>query len=122
MSVRPLWLGALVLFFLAMVIGGAVPGEAEQLSARFGDKLLHVLAYGFMTMLGFAAVNAPPLHRTAITVGGIALLGLADEAIQSFLPYRNASLIDWCFDIGTAATVSLLLLRARFSPDLDSHA
>lgn len=122
MSVRPFWLCALALFFLTMVIYGALPGEADLLSAHFGDKLLHVLAYGVMTLLCFAAVSAPPLHRAAVTLGIIALLGLADESIQSLLPYRNASIIDWCFDIATAAIVSLLLLRARLSPDLDPHA
>ncbi len=122
MSFRPFWLSLLALFFLLMVAGGAAPGQAELLSARFGDKLLHVLAYALLTVLCFAAVSAPPLHRAALTLGGIALLGLADEAIQSLLPYRNASLTDWCFDIGTALLVSLLLLRARPSTDPDTHA
>ncbi len=122
MSVRPFWLSLLALFFLLMVGAGAVPGQADLLSARVGDKLLHILAYGLMTLLCFAAVAAPPLHRAAVTLGTIALLGLADEAIQSLLPYRNASLIDWCFDIGTATLVSLLLLRTRPSTDPDIHA
>ena len=122
MGVRPLWLAALALFFVAMVAGGALPGQADLLSARYGDKLLHVLAYAFMTLLGYAAVVAPPLHRAAATVGGIALLGLADESIQSLLPYRNASAADWCFDVGTAALVTLLLTRARLTPDPDTHA
>ncbi len=122
MGVRPVWLAALALFFAAMVAGGALPGQADLLSAHFGDKLLHVLAYAFMTLLGFAAVAAPPLHRAAATLGGIALLGLADEAIQSLLPYRNASIADWCFDVGTAALVTLMLIRARLTPDPDTHA
>ncbi len=122
MSVRPFWLALLVLFFMLVVVGGAVPGQAHRLSAQFGDKLLHVLAYTGLTLLCFACVSAPPLHRTAVTLGGVALLGLADEAIQSLLPYRNASLADWCFDIGTATLVSLLLLRASPSTDPDTHA
>ncbi len=122
MTVRPLWVGALALFFLLMVAGGSLPGEADMLSARFGDKLLHMLAYGFMTVLCFFAVIAPPLHRIAVTIGVIALLGLADEAIQSLLPYRNASLLDWCFDIGIAMLVTLLLSRPRLSTDPDPHA
>ncbi len=122
MGVRPLWLALLVLFFSAMVAGGTLPGQADLLSVRYGDKLLHVLAYAFMTLLGYAAIAAPPLHRAAATVGGIALLGLADESIQSLLPYRNASVVDWCFDIGTAALVTLMLTRASLTPDPDTHA
>ncbi len=122
MSVRPAWLAALALFFAAMVAFGSLPGRADLLSAHFGDRLLHVLAYAFMTLLVFAAIAAPPLHRAAVTVGGIALLGLADEAIQSLLPYRKASVVDWCFDIGTAALVTLMLMRARLTPDPDTHA
>ncbi len=122
MSVRPLWLGLLASFFVLMVAAGSVPGQADLLSARFGDKLLHVLAYTAMTLLCFAAVSAPPLHRAAITLGSIALLGLADEAIQSLLPYRNASLVDWCFDVATASLVLLLLLRSGPSTHSDTHA
>lgn len=122
MNVRPFWLALLTVFFTLMVTAGAVPGRAALMSAQLGDKLLHVLAYAVLTLLCFAAVSAPPLHRAAVTLGGIALLGLADEAIQSLLPYRNASIVDWCFDIGTAALVSLLLLRARLSTDSNTHA
>jgi VanZ family protein len=27
------------------------------------------------------------------------LLGLIDESIQATLPYRTASVMDWCFDL-----------------------
>lgn len=122
MRVRPLWLAGLALFFVAMVALGALPDQASQLSTRIGDKLLHVLAYAFMTLLCFAAVVAPRLHRAAVTLGMIALLGLADESIQSLLPYRNASFTDWCFDIGTATLVALLLSHASPSLKPDPNA
>ena len=123
MSVRMRWLALLAGFFLLMISIGSVPGEANALSDRFGDKLLHTLAYGFMAMLCFHALVAKPLPRALMTIAAIALLGLIDEGIQSLLPYRNASLADWCFDIGSAATVAaLLLLFDRLTTATESHA
>lgn len=122
MALRPARIGVLALFFISMVAIGALPDQANQLSARFGDKLLHVAAYAIMTALCFAAIVAPRLHRVVATIVTMALLGLADESIQSLLPYRNASLTDWCFDVLTATLVSLLLTRSWPSLDPDPHA
>lgn len=123
MAWRPRLLAVLLVFFACMVGIGAVPGEAESLSARFGDKLLHVLAYGLMSALCFHIPRAGLGARIGFTLGMIALLGLADEAIQSLLPYRNASLTDWWFDIGSAAIVaSVLALLYRSNSSLESHA
>ncbi len=103
------WLFALVGFFLLMVILGSIPGEARALSDQYGDKLLHTLAYGFMALLCHRALQAPRMLRGLLTVGVIALLGLLDESLQSLLPYRNASVLDWCFDIGAATLMAVLL-------------
>ena len=90
---------------------------------RYGDKLLHTLAYGFMAMLCFQALVAKPWLRALLTVAAIALLGMIDEAIQSLLPYRNASLADWCFDIGSAVIVAAaLLLYDSLTTHTESHA
>ena len=123
MTLRTRWLALLAGFFLLMVGLGSIPGEANALSDRYGDKLLHTLAYGFMAGLCFRALVATPLLRALLTVVAIALLGMIDEAIQSLLPYRNASLADWCFDIGSAAIVAaLLLLLDRLTTPTESHA
>ncbi len=123
MAWRPRLLVALLLFFALMVGIGAIPGEAESLSSRFGDKLLHTLAYGLMAAICFHIPRTRNATRVGFTLGMIALLGLADEAIQSLLPYRNASLADWWFDIGTAAIVaSALALLSRINPPMESHA
>ncbi len=123
MTVRARWLALLAIFFLLMIGIGSVPGEATALSDRFGDKLLHMLAYGLMAALCFRALVAKPLPRALLTVVAIALLGSIDEAIQSLLPYRNASLADWCFDIGSAVVVAaFLLLFDSLTTPTDSHA
>ena len=123
MSLRARWLASLAGFFLLMIGIGSIPGEANSLSDRFGDKWLHTLAYGFMSLLCFHALVARPLMRVLFTVATIALLGIIDESIQSFLPYRNASITDWCFDIGSAAIVATtLMLLDRLTSSTESHA
>ena len=103
----PLYL--LLLFFVIMISIGSVPGQATHLSAHVGDKLLHFMAYGLMTMLSFHSISGSRIIRILFSLLLIASLGLIDEGIQYFLPYRNASLTDWCFDIAAAVVVTFFL-------------
>ena len=105
MRLRPLWMCLLLVFFIAMLAVGSIPGNANTLSDRFGDKLLHLLAYGFMAALCFQSLRGQRINRSLISLLIIALFGLIDELVQSLLPYRNASLLDWCFDIAAGITV-----------------
>jgi VanZ family protein len=103
----------LLAFFSTMVVLGSIPGNANALSDRFGDKLLHLLAYGFMAALCFHALRGRRLTQSLISLLIIALFGLIDELLQSLLPYRNASLLDWCFDIAAAmAAITFMNLLA----------
>ena len=114
MQLRPVWMGMLLAFFSIMLALGAIPGNANALSDRFGDKLLHLLAYGFMAALCFQSVRGRRITQSLLSLLIIALLGLIDELVQSLLPYRNASLLDWCFDIAAAMTV--IIFMNFFSP------
>ena len=105
MRLRPLWMCLLLVFFIAMLAVGSIPGNANTLSDRFGDKLLHLLAYGFMAALCFHSLRGRLINQSLISLLIIALFGLIDELVQSLLPYRNASLLDWCFDIAAGITV-----------------
>ena len=109
MALRPAWLTMLLIFFGTMVALGAIPGNANALSARMGDKTLHLLAYGFMSFLCFRSIKGSRCEQSVISLLIMALLGLLDESLQSLLPYRNASLVDWCFDMAAAGTVIVLL-------------
>jgi VanZ family protein len=104
----------LLTFFIIMLAAGAIPGSANALSDRFGDKLLHLLAYGFMAALCFQSLRGRRLIQSITSLLIIALLGLIDELVQSLLPYRNASLIDWCFDI--AAAIAVITFMNLFAP------
>ena len=104
------WFWAASGFFILLIVLGSLPGTADALSQRYGDKLLHTLAYSVMALLYFFSYAGDKLPRSLVTVGTIALLGALDETVQSFLPYRNASLTDWCFDIAAALLVVGLLV------------
>ena len=106
---RPLPFYLLLLFFVIMISAGSVSGQATHLSAHFGDKLLHFLAYGLMSILSFQSIIGSRIARILFSLLLIASLGLIDESIQYFLPYRNASLTDWCFDIAAAVVVTFFL-------------
>jgi VanZ family protein len=67
------------------------------------------MAYGLMTMLSFHSISGSRIIRILFSLLLIASLGLIDEGIQYFLPYRNASLTDWCFDIAAAVVVTFFL-------------
>jgi VanZ family protein len=118
---RP-WGLALLSFYIGMLALGSLPGQAEALSAQAGDKLLHGLAYGFMTVLGFHAVLVRRQSKWLATLLLIAVLGLVDEALQILLPYRSASWLDWLSDVAAALVVliALSLFHSHFDPD--SHA
>lgn len=99
MRIRLRWSVALLSFFTLMIALGAIPGQADALSARFGDKTLHLIAYVVLSILCYHSWITSKQRRVILTIAVIALLGLIDESIQATLPYRTASVIDWCFDL-----------------------
>jgi len=107
---------AALIFFTLMVAIGAIPGEAKILSDAAGDKLLHFSAYAFLSCLVYSGLTGSPVSRALRTQLAIVLLGGLDEAIQTFMPYRNANVTDWAFDIAAAlltTTAMALLTRTR---------
>ncbi len=102
MPLRPAPFAALLVLFSAIVLVGVLPGQAEALSSHVGDKPLHVLAYAALSVLAHQSLSAPRTARALASLLIVSMLGLLDESLQSLLPYRNASLADWCFDIVAA--------------------
>ncbi len=92
-----------------MISVGLIPGKANALSTHVNDKLLHFSTYAVMTVLAFFSINAPTSSRIMVSLALIGILGLIDETIQYFLPYRNASIADSCFDVVAAVVVTCLL-------------
>jgi len=123
MAIRSRYLAVLLIFFALMIGLGSLPGQADALSARFGDKLLHLIAYVCCSVLCYRVWIAPRRQRILLTVAMVALLGLIDEGIQAALPYRNASFVDWCFDLLAALiAISGLWLQESFFPLQNTHA
>jgi VanZ family protein len=96
------------LLFLLMIAIGSIPGKAEALSAATHDKFLHFCAYFTLSVLLYAGLGGAPLRRMLGTLLFIGILGLTDETIQYFLPYRNSETMDWLFNM-MAASLSVAL-------------
>lgn len=114
-------------FFLLMTGIGAIPGEARHLSDMVDDRVLHFTAYVVLSCLIYGAVAGNTAHRALRTLVLTILLGLLDESIQSFMPYRVADLGDLGYDVlaalfGISAMIFLDLVRAKRRIDRISHA
>lgn len=80
-----------------------------------GDKLHHLLGYGLLGALLYAALwaNAPRLRYAGVTVIVIGMLyGAADESLQPLVG-RAAEFADWVADVAgvTLAVVSVGWMR-----------
>lgn len=123
MAIRLRYVAFLLIFFALMILMGSLPGQADTLSAQFGDKPLHLMAYICLSVLCYRAWIAPRRQRILLTIVMIALLGLIDEGIQATLPYRNASVVDWCVDLLAALiTVSGFSLQESLYSTQNPHA
>jgi hypothetical protein len=102
-------LGSAILFYLAIVVAGNIPGARADIGQYAPGVVLHSSAYAVLTFLCFLGSTGSPATRAVKAVLAIALMGAGDEFIQSFFPYRGADVRDWAVDCGSAALVSLLL-------------
>jgi VanZ family protein len=85
------------------------------------DKLLHGLAYtvlGALLVPGLRAAGCSARCAVLLAVALASVYGATDEIHQSFVPGRNADVLDWVADtlgatLGAAATATLALRRPR---------
>jgi lipopolysaccharide/colanic/teichoic acid biosynthesis glycosyltransferase/VanZ family protein len=84
-------------------------------------KSLHFLEYGILAYLLYRAFRGPDPRRWdtrwALRAGTVSVAyGFLDEYLQSFVPNRNGSPIDWGVDIaGIAAVLGTKFLRRNIS-------
>jgi VanZ family protein len=111
------WLAIALIFFLFMIIVGSLPGNAQALTEKINDKILHFLAYSLLTALIYLSLSTTHLRKFTLTLSIIAILAMTDELIQSTMTFRNASLYDLSIDILAASLIasclSLLTINNR---------
>jgi VanZ family protein len=100
-----------MVFYALILIGGSLPGAREDIGQFASGLVLHSLAYATLTFLLFAGLRGDETARAASSVLIIAAMGAIDEFVQSFFPYRTASVTDWLVDVG-AGTLVAAALRA----------
>ncbi|WP_211464137.1 VanZ family protein [Collimonas silvisoli] len=100
------------IFFVLLLSVGSVPGYARAASAVVDHRILHFVAYGFLSALIYSCLGGAPARRARCTLLAIAVLGGLDESLQSFLPYRNGDFSDWGCDM--LAVLSCVAVLAFF--------
>lgn len=105
---RLLHLVAFVLF-TGVVIAGSIPGARAQVGEYAHGWVLHGGTYAFLASLWFFGSSGTAPARALKAVLAIALMGAADELVQSLLPYRSGDVRDWLVDVTAATLISTLL-------------
>jgi VanZ family protein len=110
-TLRRMCPAAAIATYLLIITTGNVPGARADIGQYAPGPVLHSIAYAVLACLWFIGSHGSPLERAARAVLTIAAMGALDETIQSFFPWRGASVADWLVDC-TAATVASALLCA----------
>ena len=104
-----------IAFYLVMVIAGSLPGARVDIGQYASGVVLHSLAYAILTLLLFVGSSGDRAERAVKSVLTVMAMGAGDEYVQSFFPYRTASVTDWAVDAiaGTITSVTLWRLWPR---------
>lgn len=100
--------GALFLFSLIVAIG-SIPGARAEIGNVASGVVLHSLAYSCVTFLLYTGSTGTRNRRAAKAIFAALAMGALDELVQSFLPYRAGTLIDWMVDASSALLTAGLL-------------
>lgn len=107
---RQLCLAAAIVMYLLIVITGNIPGARADIGHYAPGAVLHSIAYAVLAALWFCGSQGSGTTRAWKAVLAIAIMGAADEFIQSFFPYRGADIRDWAVDVAAALVASGLLV------------
>ncbi|MES2104057.1 MAG: VanZ family protein [Pseudomonadota bacterium] len=101
-------LHAAALYLLVLILG-SVPGARQKLGELASGGVLHSLTYGVITLLLFAGFDFARVRKAGAAVLTVVCMGALDEYVQSFFPYRSATVHDWLVDIAASAITALAL-------------
>jgi VanZ family protein len=97
------------LVYLAVLVFGSIPGARTEIGELTRGIVLHVLTYSVITLLLFSGSNGSASHKAFKSCLIVVAMGAFDEYVQSFFPYRSASVMDWFVDSNAALLTSILL-------------
>lgn len=103
--------------FILMLALGSYPGNAQALTEKINDKILHFLAYSLLTALIYLSLNSTKREKFFITLCIMFALSLTDEYIQSMLSFRTASLLDLSVDLLAAGLMTSCLSLLTITTD-----
>lgn len=100
---------AAFLLYLAVLVLGSIPGARAEVGELLPGLGLHMLAYAVIALLLFRGTNGSAWSKAVKSVLTVAAMGAFDEYVQSFFPYRTASLMDWFVDVNAGLFTSAAL-------------
>lgn len=109
--------------FTAILVVGSIPGARQEIGYVASGLILHSVAYASLTFLLFTGYSGGRTRRALTALLTAVLMGAADEALQSALPYRVGSLGDLLVDsvaalLTACALWALLPLPVHTQPSL----
>jgi VanZ family protein len=116
-KIRWTYLIAAISLFILMLALGSYPGNAQALTEKINDKILHFLAYSLLTALIYLSLNSTKREKFFITLCIMFALSLTDEYIQSMLSFRTASLLDLSVDLLAAGLMTSCLSLLTITTD-----
>ncbi|HEY8102055.1 MAG TPA: VanZ family protein [Burkholderiaceae bacterium] len=102
-------LRAAFIFYFLIIVLGSIPHARAAIGQLASGVVLHSLAYSLITILLFSGIRGNLFKKSAQTLLTIALMGAVDECVQSFFPYRTASIGDWLIDCSASLITTFLL-------------
>lgn len=95
--------------YLAVIVLGSIPGARADVGEVASGWVLHSLTYSGLTFLLFTGREGSARFRMWTAVLTIAVMGAFDEFVQSFFPYRTASVVDWFIDVNAGSWTAAVL-------------
>lgn len=106
---RKLRLRLALSIYAAILVLGSIPGARAEIGHFASGVVLHSLAYALLSCLIFTGSTGSAPRRALKAVLAVALMGAADELVQSMFPYRGAAIGDWVVDCIAAAVAAAAL-------------
>lgn len=115
------WRAALLLYG-AIVVIGSIPGARDDIGQLASGFSLHTAAYSILTLLLFCGMGGHAWGRACKSFLTITAMGIIDECVQSFFPYRDGDPMDLLVDMNAGLLMSALLWAIWPKGDAGEHS